>query len=87
MLLCGDARGDHVLELDAAGHVAKLGRLELDLLKLPHHGSIRNVEPDFYRRLPGYLISPTGATATRRPLRWKEAIAASRHDDNFTIPA
>ena len=86
MLLCGDARGDHVLEgLDAAGRLAT-GVLELDLLKLPHHGSIRNVEPDFFKRLPArhYLISADGRDGNPET-ETLEAIAASRHDDNFTI--
>jgi hypothetical protein len=39
MLLCGDARGDHVLHgLDDAG-IAKDGVTQLDILKLPHHGN------------------------------------------------
>jgi beta-lactamase superfamily II metal-dependent hydrolase len=86
MLLCGDARGDHVLEgLEAAGRMAG-GELALDLLKLPHHGSIRNVAPEFFERLPArhYLISADGRDGNPETATL-DAIAASRADDDFTI--
>jgi hypothetical protein len=86
MLLCGDARGDHVLEgLEAAG-LADDGVTRLDLLKLPHHGSIHNVEPEFFERLPArhYVISADGRDGNPETATL-EAIAASRADDDFTI--
>ena len=86
MLLCGDARGDHVLEgLEAAGLMAG-GTLALDILKLPHHGSIRNVEADFFERLPArhYVISANGRDGNPETATLV-AIAASRADDDFTI--
>jgi beta-lactamase superfamily II metal-dependent hydrolase len=86
MLLCGDARGDHVLEgLEAAG-AAKAGVTQLDVLKLPHHGSIRNVEADFFARLPAahYVISANGRDGNPESATL-EAIAASRKDDDFEI--
>jgi hypothetical protein len=86
MLLCGDARGDHVLEgLEAAG-LAKGGVMELDVLKLPHHGSIRNVEADFFERLPArhYVISADGRNGNPETATL-EAIAAARSDDDFEI--
>jgi hypothetical protein len=87
MLLCGDARGDHVLEgLEAAGRLAAGGTLELDILKLPHHGSIRNVDTDFFERLPArhYVISADGRDGNPESATL-EAIAAVRADDDFTI--
>lgn len=87
MLLCGDARGDHVLTgLETAGRLAAGGTLPLDLLKLPHHGSIRNVEADFFERLPArhYVISADGRDGNPET-ETLEAIAASRADDDFTI--
>lgn len=52
ILLTGDARGDTVLkalrELDLIGP-GKV--LKVDVLKLPHHGSDRNVEPDFFEAI------------------------------------
>ena len=87
MLLCGDARGDHVLTgLETAGKLAAGGTLALDILKLPHHGSIRNVDHDFFERLPArhYLISADGRDGNPESATL-EAIAASRADDDFEI--
>jgi beta-lactamase superfamily II metal-dependent hydrolase len=86
MLLCGDARGDHVLAgLDDAG-VAKDGVTQLDILKLPHHGSIRNVEKDFFERLPArhYVISADGRNGNPESETLK-MITATRTDDDFEI--
>jgi beta-lactamase superfamily II metal-dependent hydrolase len=86
MLLCGDARGDHVLEgLQAAGLVEG-GVTELDLLKLPHHGSIHNVEADFFKRLPArhYVVSANGRDGNPET-ETLTLIADSRDDDDFTI--
>ena len=62
------------------------GTLALDILKLPHHGSIRNVEADFFERLPArhYVISANGRDGNPETATL-EAIAASRADDDFTI--
>ncbi|MEO8689691.1 MAG: MBL fold metallo-hydrolase [Solirubrobacteraceae bacterium] len=87
MLLCGDARGDHVLGgLETAGRLPAGGALALDVLKLPHHGSIRNVEADFFTRLPArhYVISANGRDGNPESATL-QAIADSRADDDFTI--
>jgi beta-lactamase superfamily II metal-dependent hydrolase len=87
MLLCGDARGDHVLSgLETAGKLAPAGTLAVDVLKLPHHGSIRNVEADFFRRVPArhYVISANGRDGNPESATL-DAIAAARADDDFTI--
>ncbi len=63
MLLTGDARGDFVLEgLEAAELMDGEGRIHVDLLKVPHHGSVHNVEEDFFRRVTAdhYVISADG---------------------------
>ncbi|MBZ3903400.1 MULTISPECIES: ComEC/Rec2 family competence protein [Streptomyces] len=62
-LLTGDARGDHVLAgLSALDLLDDDAPLHLDLLKLPHHGSDRNVEPGFFERVRAdhYVISADG---------------------------
>jgi hypothetical protein len=62
MLLTGDARGDLVLRgLKGAGLLGDDG-LEVDILKVPHHGSDRNVETDFFRQVRArhYVISADG---------------------------
>jgi len=63
MLLTGDARGDFLLEgLEQAGCLDDDGRIELNVLKLPHHGSERNVEVELFERVLAdhYVISANG---------------------------
>ncbi len=63
MLLTGDARGDRILAgLEAAG-VLKPGKsFHVNVLKVPHHGSAHNVEPDFFKRITAehYVFSGNG---------------------------
>lgn len=63
MLLTGDARGDYILAaLERAGFAAAGGMLEVDVLKVPHHGSSRNLERDFFERIVArhYVFSGDG---------------------------
>lgn len=63
MLLTGDARGDKILEgLELTGAVKPKGKLEIDVLKVPHHGSSNNVEQDFFERIIAkhYVFSGNG---------------------------
>lgn len=87
ILLTGDARGDHTLAgLEAAGRLKAGGKLRLDVLKVPHHGSDRNVTVDYFRRLPAkhYLISADGKH-DNPDLATLEMIAEARPDDAFTL--
>ena len=89
MLLTGDARGDHVMRgLQDAG-VLTGASAHFDLLKVPHHGSDRNVTVDFFRRLPAdhYIVSGNGKhgnpeLATLRMLA--EARGAAPYTVHFT---
>jgi len=86
MLLTGDARGDHVLSgLDQAG-IATGGKTHVDILKLPHHGSLRNIDPTFFERITAdhYVISANGhdGNPDKETL---DAIVAARADDDFEI--
>jgi len=86
MLLTGDARGDQVLEaLDAAG-VTDGGKVHVDVLKVPHHGSIRNVDRDFFERITAdhYVISADGKHGNPETATL-ELITGARDDDGFTI--
>jgi hypothetical protein len=87
MLLTGDARGDHILtSLDAAG-VTTNGALHVDILKIPHHGSIRDVEKDFFERITAdhYVISASGRYGNPET-ETLDLIADSRPKaDEFTI--
>lgn len=65
ILFTGDARGDKVLEgLELAGLLKADGKstIHVDVLKGPHHGSDRNVEPIFFRRITAdhYVFSGNG---------------------------
>ncbi len=62
MLLTGDARGDHIMGgLEDAGLLTD-ATAHFDVLKVPHHGSDRNVSVDFFGRLPAdhYVVSGNG---------------------------
>lgn len=63
ILLTGDARGDNILlGLEETGVVPAGGRIAVDVLKVPHHGSARNLEKDFFERIPAmhYVFSGNG---------------------------
>lgn len=62
ILLTGDARGDYVLDGLRESGLLDEGRLHVDILKLPHHGSDRNVETDFFRTIIAdhYVVSGDG---------------------------
>ena len=67
MLLTGDARDDHVLAgLDETA-VAKDGKTHVDILKLPHHGSIRNMRPEFFDARHRRPLRHLGQRARRQP--------------------
>jgi hypothetical protein len=63
LLLTGDGRGDHLLDgLADAGRLDEGEGIDVDVLKLPHHGSDRNVDRDFFRRVRAktYIASANG---------------------------
>ena len=63
MLLTGDARGDKILEgLEKLKLLKPRGKIHVDILKVPHHGSSRNMEPNFFERIIAdyYVFSGNG---------------------------
>ena len=62
LLLTGDARGDHIESGLAAAQLSQNKKLHVDLLKLQHHGSDRNVTAGFFDRVTAdtYVISANG---------------------------
>lgn len=63
MLLTGDARGDKVLEgLEMLGLLEPGGKMKVDVLKVPHHGSANNLDDDFFERVVAdhYVFSGDG---------------------------
>jgi glyoxylase-like metal-dependent hydrolase (beta-lactamase superfamily II) len=86
ILLTGDARDDHILGgLEEAGF-AKDGKTHVDILKMPHHGSIRNMQPKFLEQVTAdhYVISANGSDGNpdRKTL---DLLAAARPDDTFVL--
>ena len=63
LLLTGDARSDEIVEgLEAEGLLTDDKPLTVDVLKLPHHGSSRNVDEKFFARVHArhYVVSGNG---------------------------
>jgi beta-lactamase superfamily II metal-dependent hydrolase len=85
MLLTGDGLGDHLLQgLEQAGLLPPAGRLHVDVFKLPHHGSVRNVSPELFDRVTAdtYVICANGKhdNPDYQTLEWlvEAALAQSR---------
>jgi hypothetical protein len=87
MLLTGDGRGDHTLEgLEKTKVIKKGGKLHVNVLKLPHHGSVRNVDQKYFDRITAdhYIASANGRDGNP-DLPTLKHISAARPDDAFTI--
>jgi beta-lactamase superfamily II metal-dependent hydrolase len=87
VLLTGDARGDKtLLGLEAAGFLPKNGTMEVDILKLPHHGSTRNVDKDYFTRIRAKHYVASGDGTYGNPDRQTlELIRAARPDDDYAL--
>lgn len=77
MLLTGDARGDKIL--DGLRKIKRLGKkpdakVHFNILKVPHHGSDNNAEPDFFVRVTAdyYVLSGDGkhGNPERATIEW-----------------
>lgn len=87
MLLAGDARGDHVVAgLEAAGKLPAGGTMFVDVFKLPHHASCRNVTPELLRRVIAdtYVISANGKHGNP-DFETLERIEAARAGAAYTV--
>lgn len=63
ILFTGDGRGDHLLQgLGQANLLNANGGIHVDVLKVPHHGSDRNVTKKFFKTVTAdkYVISANG---------------------------
>jgi hypothetical protein len=87
MLLTGDARGDDIVAaLEGARLLKSSVALHVDLLKVPHHGSWRNLSKDFFERIEAdhYVFSADGKYGNPDPPSLRALIAA-RGNDAYTI--
>ncbi len=88
MLLTGDARGDLVLKgLETAGLLDGEGKIHVDILKLPHHGSIHNVKETFFERISAdhYVVSSDGDKFNNPDLETLEMLSAVCGNHPFTL--
>ena len=86
MLLTGDARGDSVIEgLKGAGLLSP-GPLHVSLLKMPHHGSWRNMSGTFFEQVVAdfYVFSADGKYDNPDEATI-ESLLDVRTDDKFTL--
>jgi beta-lactamase superfamily II metal-dependent hydrolase len=84
VLLTGDGRGDHLLDgLAQAGLLDPEGRLHVDVLKVPHHGSSRNANRVFFQTVTAdtYVVSANGKhdNPDLAVLRW--IVETAREDE------
>jgi hypothetical protein len=87
MLLTGDARGDKILEgLELVELVEKGGKLHVDVLKVPHHGSANNLDNDFFERVTAdhYVFSGDGEHGNPEREAF-EMLLAARGDDDYEV--
>ena len=86
MLLTGDARGDFVLAGLKRAKLLKSGKIHVDLLKIPHHGSDNNVDTDFFRAVTAdnYVVSGDGEHGNPEVSTF-QMISDARGQDEFTI--
>lgn len=86
MLLTGDARGDDILAGLKTEGLLENDTLHVDVLKLPHHGSDRNVETGFFRAVTAdhYVVSADG-THGNPEVATLQMILEARGTDAFQI--
>jgi beta-lactamase superfamily II metal-dependent hydrolase len=87
ILLTGDARGDKILAgLELVKLVKKKGKLRVNILKVPHHGSSNNLDQDFFDRIIAdhYVFSGNGehGNPERESL---EMLLSARGDENYQV--
>ncbi|WP_448030894.1 hypothetical protein [Bradyrhizobium liaoningense] len=84
ILLTGDARGDDIV--DGFKDVGRELPLKLDILKMPHHGSNRNITEKFLESFPAkhYVISADGKYGNPDS-DTIENIVATRGDGDYTL--
>jgi len=87
ILFTGDGRGDHIIQGLKKQKLLKRGKIHVNYLKMPHHGSDRNIEPDFFRTIiaDSYIISANGGKTKNPDLTTLELIVDSAFFQNRKI--
>jgi hypothetical protein len=87
ILLTGDALGDKIVTgLTEAGRLQN-GRLKVDILKLPHHGSARNAGRAFFEAIhaDSYIVSANGRHENPDRLTLEWLIDSRRPGDDYRL--
>jgi len=86
ILLTGDARGDDILDGFKERRLNNRLPMALDVLKMPHHGSDRNMTEAFLKAFPAknYVISADGKYGNPDPDTIK-AIVETRGSDRYKM--
>jgi hypothetical protein len=86
ILLTGDGRGDNILTGIENAKLMKNDKFEVDVLKVPHHGSIRDLDTDFFERIPAkdYVISANGKF-DNPDIATLEMLVATRGNDTYNV--
>lgn len=88
VLLTGDARGDFILEgLDEQGLLDNNGKLHVDVLKMQHHGSNRNTETGFFKKVTAdhYVASANGTYENPDRETFEMLVQARPKQDHYSI--
>jgi hypothetical protein len=87
MLLTGDSLDKEVLEGLKEAKLLTDGKLHVNILKIPHHGSIRNASEAFYKAVTAdhYVISANGKHDNPDISTLELIEKATEGNDNFTI--
>lgn len=86
ILLTGDARGDHIIAAAARSKLWKKKPYTVDIVKVPHHGSDRNLSTDFFETFaaPHYVISADGEYGNPE-MATLDMIVEGRGDADYTV--
>ena len=88
MLLTGDARGDQILAgLELTGLLKPHQSMHVDVLKMPHHGSDRNMDRAFLERVTAdhYVFSGNGQHGNPERATLEMLLAARGQTTRYVI--
>jgi hypothetical protein len=87
ILLTGDARGDKTLAGLQQANAFANGVLKVDVLKVPHHGSDRNVKPEYFKKIIAdtYVFSGNGDNGNPDRETFEMLFAARDRNDKYDV--
>lgn len=87
ILLTGDARGDKTLAGLRQADAFANGVLKVDVLKVPHHGSDRNVKPEYFEKIIAdtYVFSGNGDNGNPDRETFEMLFGARDRNDKYDV--